>query len=34
MNLNIGGAYSPYGPLADSEDDIDKDMQLEAEKKK
>ena len=34
MNLNIGGGFSPYGPLADSEDDIDKDMQQEVEKKK
>jgi len=33
MALNKGPIYSSYGPLADSEDDIEKEMQIEKEKK-
>ena len=33
MALNKGAVYSNYGPLADSEDDIEKEMQIEREKK-
>jgi hypothetical protein len=34
MSLNKGAVYSTHGPLADSEDDIEKDMQQTRDKKK
>ena len=34
MALNKGPVYSTYGPLADSEDDMEKDLEIEKEKKR